>query len=89
MHPRLIACLVPTIAAAAAGAVWTLMAGWGWLAALLVYSFGGALALIGFSALAVLLEPRDDEAPTDARHPSPMPARAVAMAGQPNGGHLL
>jgi fatty acid desaturase len=83
MHPRLIACLVPTIAAAAAGAVWTLMAGWGWLAALLVYSFGGAVALFGFAALALLIDARTTNAPASTSRPVP------AMATRPTTGGLV
>jgi fatty acid desaturase len=78
----LIACLVPTIAAAAAGAVWTLMAGWGWLAALLVYSIGGALALFGFAALALLIDARPTDAPASQRP-------AVAMASRPTTGRFV
>jgi hypothetical protein len=60
VHPRLLACLLPAIALAMTGAIWALVTGWGWFAAILFYSVGGSVALVALCALALLLEARDE-----------------------------
>lgn len=72
----MIACLIPAVVTAIACGGGCLMAGWGWVVALLAYSFGGALALLAFAALALLFEGRSD-APHAQAHLSGK-ARSVA-----------
>jgi hypothetical protein len=55
MSPRLVFCLVLSIAAGFAGVFWTVAAGWGWLAAFAAYSIVGSTTLIGAALAAALL----------------------------------
>jgi hypothetical protein len=55
VNPHLVACLIPSIAAAVGGAGWCLASGWGWLAALGVYSFGGSAVLLALATLTALV----------------------------------
>jgi hypothetical protein len=64
VNPGLVACLIASILVGAAAAGLMLTAGWGWLAALVVYSFSGSLALV-----AATLAARPGERPV------PVPAR--------------
>ena len=80
MHPRLIACLLPTIALAFAAAVWCVKAGWGYIVGLAVYSFGGAFALVALTGAAALAEGRREAAPRLPRLGHLMLATPVAVA---------
>ena len=80
MHPRLIACLLPSIAVALAAAIWCVLSGWGLLVALAVYSLGGALALVGLTGAAALVEGRSEAGPRLPRFGRPMLAAPVAAA---------
>ncbi len=58
MGSRIAVCLLLAIAFGIAGAIWTFMAGWGFLAAFAAYSFFGSLGLVLTSLAAALIAER-------------------------------
>jgi hypothetical protein len=70
VSPRITSCLLIAIGFGAGAAVWTLAAGWGFLAALAVYSFVGSTALVAFAVMASLVPTRNRRAVVIARPPA-------------------
>ncbi len=57
LHPRLVACLFASIGVGAVTAGAALTLGFGFLAALMLYSLSGAASLVLFAALATSARP--------------------------------
>jgi hypothetical protein len=75
VSPRITSCLLIAIGFGAGAAVWTLAAGWGFLAALAVYSFVGSTALVAFAVMASLVPTRSRRASRDRPPPGAIPSR--------------
>jgi hypothetical protein len=59
VQPRLFSCLLGSMLVGAMAAGLALASGWGWLAAVAVYSLGGSAVLVGLSLGAVALTDRE------------------------------
>jgi hypothetical protein len=80
MSPRIVACLMVSIVAGVASFAWALFAGWGFLLALLAYSFGGSLTLVLATATAAALDDLRQAAGRSSRPQRPF-GRATAHSG--------
>jgi membrane protein implicated in regulation of membrane protease activity len=76
----LLACLLPSVGLAALAAAACLLSGWGWLVALIAYSFSGATALLAFSFVGVWLQDRAEERAERTRAPTSRQADAAIPA---------
>jgi hypothetical protein len=80
VSPRITSCLLIAIGLGAGAAAWTLASGWGFLAALVAYSFVGSTALVAVALLAALVAERRPRAVAIAR-PQALSRPATAHTG--------